>query len=120
MGMRVVVTRGAGFLGSHLCEPSIADGCGVVRRDDPSTGAANVAHLLDSDAFQLIRTDVTDHVHVTGPVDAVLDFASPASLVDYLRRPLATLKVDSICTLHGLLGSPVAGLRVAGRGGLVL
>ncbi|HST65771.1 MAG TPA: UDP-glucuronic acid decarboxylase family protein [Mycobacteriales bacterium] len=101
--MRVVVTGGAGFLGSHLCERLLADGCEVVCLDDLSTGAAaNVAHLLDSASFRLVRTDVTNFVHVPGPVDAVLHFASPASPVDYLRRPIATLKVGSIGTLHGL------------------
>ncbi len=103
MGMRVVVTGGAGFLGSHLCERLVADGCEVVCLDDLSTGAAaNVAHLLDSGSFRLVRTDVTNFVHVPGRVDAVLHFASPASPVDYLRHPIATLKVGSIGTLHGL------------------
>jgi dTDP-glucose 4,6-dehydratase len=104
MGMRrVVVTGGAGFLGSHLCERLMAGGCEVICLDDLSTGAAaNVAHLVDSGSFRLIRTDVTDFVHVPGRVDAVLHFASPASPVDYLRRPIATLKVGSIGTLHGL------------------
>ena len=103
MGMRVVVTGGAGFLGSHLCERLLADRCEVVCLDDLSTGAAaNVAHLQDSSSFRLIRTDVTNFVHVPGEVDAVLHFASPASPVDYLRRPIATLKVGSIGTLHGL------------------
>jgi dTDP-glucose 4,6-dehydratase len=103
MGMRVVVTGGAGFLGSHLCDRLIADGCAVVCLDDLSTGsAANVAHLLDSGSFRLVRTDVTDFVHVPGRVDAVLHFASPASPVDYLRHPIATLKVGSVGTLHGL------------------
>jgi dTDP-glucose 4,6-dehydratase len=101
--MRVVVTGGAGFLGSHLCDRLVADGCEVVCLDDLSTGAAaNVGHLLGSRAFRLVRTDVTDFVHVPGPVDAVLHFASPASPVDYLRRPIATLKVGSIGTLHTL------------------
>ena len=103
MGRRVVVTGGAGFLGSHLCERLVSDGCEVVCLDDLSTGSAgNVAHLVGSGAFQLIRTDVTNFVHVPGPVDAVLHFASPASPVDYLRRPIATLKVGSIGTLHAL------------------
>jgi dTDP-glucose 4,6-dehydratase len=103
MGQRVVVTGGAGFLGSHLCERLVADGCDVLCLDDLSTGAAaNVAHLVGSGSFRLVRTDVTDFVHVPGPVDAVLHFASPASPVDYLRRPIATLKVGSVGTLHGL------------------
>src|SRR4051794_14454750 len=103
MGMRVVVTVGAGFLGSHLGERLVAEGCEVVCLDDLSTGSAgNVAHLQESGSFRLVRTDVTDFVHVPGAVDAVLHFASPASPVDYLRRPIATLKVGSIGTLHAL------------------
>jgi len=103
MGRRVVVTGGAGFLGSHLCERLVADGADVLCLDDLSTGCAgNVAHLRESGAFRLVRADVTDFVHVPGPVDAVLHFASPASPVDYLERPIATLKVGSIGTLHAL------------------
>ncbi len=103
MGVRVVVTGGAGFLGSHLCERLVADGCDVVCLDDLSTGAAgNVAQLVESGSFRLVRTDVTNFVHVPGRVDAVLHFASPASPVDYLRRPIATLKVGSLGTLHAL------------------
>jgi dTDP-glucose 4,6-dehydratase len=100
---RVVVTGGAGFLGSHLCERLLADGCEVLALDSFLTGTpANVAHLTDSDRFRLVKTDITDYVHVPGPVDAVLHFASPASPIDYLRMPIATLKVGSIGTLHAL------------------
>ncbi|HYT09043.1 MAG TPA: UDP-glucuronic acid decarboxylase family protein, partial [Mycobacteriales bacterium] len=103
MGMRVVVTGGAGFLGSHLCERLVSDGHDVLCLDDLSTGAAqNVAHMQETGAFRLVRADVTDFIHVPGPVHAVLHFASPASPVDYLRRPIATLKVGSIGTLHAL------------------
>jgi dTDP-glucose 4,6-dehydratase len=103
MVRRVVVTGGAGFLGSHLCERLVRDGSEVVCLDDLSTGTAeNVAHLRETDAFRLIRADVTEFIHIAGPVDAVLHFASPASPVDYLERPIATLKVGSIGTLHAL------------------
>ena len=103
MDMRVVVTGGAGFLGSHLCERLVAEDCDVVCLDDLSTGVAgNIAHLGGSGSFQLIRTDVTEFVDVPGRVDAVLHFASPASPVDYLRRPIETLKVGSLGTLHAL------------------
>ncbi|MBI1758327.1 MAG: SDR family oxidoreductase [Actinobacteria bacterium] len=103
MGRRVVVTGGAGFLGSHLCERLISDGADVICLDNLSTGhPANVAHLRESPRFRLLRTDVTDFIHVPGPVDAVLHFASPASPVDYLRHPIATMKVGSIGTLHAL------------------
>lgn len=101
--MRVVVTGGAGFLGSHLCESFVARGDEVVCLDNFLTGTPeNVAHLVEQPGFRLVRTDVTDYVHVPGPVDAVLHFASPASPIDYLRVPIETLKVGSIGTLHAL------------------
>jgi dTDP-glucose 4,6-dehydratase len=100
---RAVVTGGAGFLGSHLCERLLAEGYEVLCLDDLSTGAAvNVAHLAEAGAFRLVRTDVTDRMHVVGDVDAVLHFASPASPVDYLRLPIETLRVGSVGTLHAL------------------
>ena len=100
---RVVVTGGAGFLGSHLCERLLADGTEVVALDSFLTGTPeNVAHLAGDDRFRLVRADITDYVHVPGPVDAVLHFASPASPIDYLQLPIETLKVGSIGTLHAL------------------
>jgi dTDP-glucose 4,6-dehydratase len=100
---RVVVTGGAGFLGSHLCERMLADGCEVVALDNFLTGSPdNVLHLMADPAFRLVRADVTDYVHVPGPVDQVLHFASPASPIDYLQLPIETLKVGSIGTLHAL------------------
>jgi dTDP-glucose 4,6-dehydratase len=100
---RVVVTGGAGFLGSHLCERLLGDGCDVIALDNFLTGSpANVAHLLDHDKFRLVKADITDYVHVPGPVDLVLHFASPASPIDYLQLPIETLKVGSIGTLHAL------------------
>ncbi len=101
--MRVVVTGGAGFLGSHLCEWFVGQGHEVVCLDNFLTGSpANVAHLAEAEGFRLVRADVTDFLHVSGAVDAVLHFASPASPVDYLRLPIQTLKVGSIGTLHAL------------------
>jgi dTDP-glucose 4,6-dehydratase len=100
---RAVVTGGAGFLGSHLCARLLQDGYEVLCLDNFVTGGPrNVAHLLPSERFRLIRADVTDYVHVPGKVDAVLHFASPASPVDYLKLPIETLKVGSIGTLHAL------------------
>jgi dTDP-glucose 4,6-dehydratase len=100
---RAVVTGGAGFLGSHLCENLLLAGWDVVCMDNFLTGSpVNVEHLLSSDSFQLVRSDVTDFIHVPGPVDAVLHFASPASPIDYLRLPIHTLKVGSKGTLHAL------------------
>ena len=100
---RAVVTGGAGFLGSHLCERLLHDGYEVVCLDNFSTGhPENVAHLMEDERFRLVRADVTDYVHVRGPVDLVLHFASPASPIDYLQLPIETLKVGSIGTMHAL------------------
>ena len=100
---RVVVTGGAGFLGSHLCTRLLADGCEVIALDNFLTGTpGNVEHLMEHDGFRLVRADITDYVHVPGPVDQVLHFASPASPIDYLLLPIETLKVGSIGTLHTL------------------
>jgi dTDP-glucose 4,6-dehydratase len=98
-----VVTGGAGFLGSHLCERLLLDGYEVVCLDNFVTGTpANVAHLAETGPFRLVRSDVTEHVYVAGEIDLVLHFASPASPVDYLRLPIHTLKVGAIGTLHTL------------------
>ncbi len=100
---RAVVTGGAGFLGSHLCEALLDRGDEVVCLDNFLTGSPdNVAHLTPNPGFRLVRSDVTDYLHVGGPVDIVLHFASPASPVDYLKLPIETLKVGSIGTLHAL------------------
>jgi dTDP-glucose 4,6-dehydratase len=100
---RAVVTGGAGFLGSHLCERLLLDGYSVLCLDDFCTGSpANVAHLPDLGPFRMIQADVSDFVHVVGEVDVVLHFASPASPIDYLQLPIATLKVGSLGTLHTL------------------
>lgn len=101
--MRVVVTGGAGFLGSHLCERLVARGDEVVALDNFVTGdPANVAHLADSPRFELRDVDVTRDVTVEGAVDLVLHFASPASPVDYLQLPIETLEVGSIGTMRAL------------------
>jgi dTDP-glucose 4,6-dehydratase len=100
---RVVVTGGARFLGSHLCEGLLRRGDEVVCLDNFLTGTPdNVAHLMGNPAFTLQRCDLVEFVHVPGPVDLVLHFASPASPIDYLRLPLQTLKVGSIGTWHAL------------------
>jgi dTDP-glucose 4,6-dehydratase len=98
-----VVTGGAGFLGSHLCEHLLDRGVEVVALDNFLTGSpGNVLHLMENPGFRLVRCDVTDYVHVPGPVDLVLHFASPASPLDYLKMPIETLKVGSLGTLHTL------------------
>ncbi len=100
---RTVVTGGAGFLGSHLCEQLLADGHEVVALDNFLTGTPrNVEHLMEHDGFRLVKTDVTEYVHIPGPVDQVLHFASPASPIDYLLLPIETMKVGSLGTLHAL------------------
>ena len=103
MVRRAVVTGGAGFLGSHLCERLVEEDYEVICLDNFLTGAAtNVDHLRERDGFRLVRADVSDFIHVGGPVDAVFHFASPASPIDYLQLPIHTLKVGSIGTLHSL------------------
>jgi dTDP-glucose 4,6-dehydratase len=109
---RVVVTGGAGFLGSHLCEALVAQGAHVICLDNFLTGAPrNVAHLLEHPRFTLRRTDLVEFVHIPGPVDLVLHFASPASPIDYLRYPIQTLKVGGIGTWHALGLAKAKGAR---------
>ncbi|HET7876598.1 MAG TPA: UDP-glucuronic acid decarboxylase family protein [Methylomirabilota bacterium] len=101
--MRVLVTGGAGFIGSHLCELLLARGCEVVCMDNLLTGSrANVAHLRGP-RFTFIQHDVTEFITVDGPLDYVLHFASPASPIDYLELPIQTLKVGALGT-HKALG----------------
>ncbi len=100
---RAVVTGGAGFLGSHLCTALLERGVDVICLDNCLTGTpTNVAHLMEHPAFRLARCDLTDYVHVPGPVDLVLHFASPASPIDYLQLPIETLKVGALGTWHAL------------------
>jgi dTDP-glucose 4,6-dehydratase len=101
---RVLITGGAGFIGSHLCERFLADGSEVICMDNLVTGSAdNVAHLFSDRRFTFIQQDVTNYIYVKGPLDAILHFASPASPVDYLELPIQTLKVGSLGT-HKALG----------------
>jgi dTDP-glucose 4,6-dehydratase len=104
MAARAVVTGGAGFLGSHLCDRLLAEGIDVVCIDNLLTGSlANIDHLFGRDGFTFVKHDVTNYIHVPGRVDFVLHFASPASPVDYLELPIQTLKVGSLGT-HKALG----------------
>jgi dTDP-glucose 4,6-dehydratase len=101
---RVVVTGGAGFLGSHLCRELLDAGNEIIAIDNLITGSLdNVAELSVRDGFSFIEHDVSNHIEVPGPVDAVLHFASPASPRDYLEHPIKTLKVGSLGT-HNTLG----------------
>jgi dTDP-glucose 4,6-dehydratase len=105
---RIVVTGGAGFLGSHLCDTLLERGDQVVAIDNMSTGSmANIEHLFGRPGFTFVDHDVSAYVWVPGSVDAVLHFASPASPRDYLDMPIQTLKVGSLGT-HNCLGLSLA------------
>jgi dTDP-glucose 4,6-dehydratase len=102
--MRVLITGGAGFLGSHLCDRFLAEGHTVIAMDNLITGHTdNIAHLAGNDRFSYIKHDVTNYMFVEGALDAILHFASPASPVDYLELPIQTLKVGALGT-HKALG----------------
>ncbi len=101
---RVLITGGAGFLGSHLCDRFVAEGYEVVCMDNLITGSTeNISHLLGNPQFRFVHHDVTNYIFIDGEVDAILHFASPASPIDYLRFPIQTLKVGSLGT-HKALG----------------
>jgi dTDP-glucose 4,6-dehydratase len=102
--MRILITGGAGFLGSHLSDLLIAKGHHVVCMDNLITGRPeNIAHLMGHERFRFIKYNVCDYLHIDGPLDAILHFASPASPQDYLELPIATLKVGALGT-HKALG----------------
>jgi dTDP-glucose 4,6-dehydratase len=101
---RTLITGGAGFLGSHLCERFLAEGHEVICMDNLITGNPdNVAHLIGNPNFSFVHHDVTNFIYVAGELDYVLHFASPASPIDYLKLPIQTLKVGSLGT-HNALG----------------
>jgi dTDP-glucose 4,6-dehydratase len=101
---RALVTGGAGFLGSHLCDRLLAEGIDVVCMDNLITGSlANIEHLFGHEGFRFVKQDVTDYIHVPDRLDYILHFASPASPIDYLNLPIQTLKVGSLGT-HKALG----------------
>ena len=99
-----IVTGGAGFLGSHLCERLLKEGHRVTCLDNLLTGSTdNIAHLIGNEDFQFYKFDVTNYIYIEGKVDNILHFASPASPIDYLEHPIHTLKVGSMGT-HKALG----------------
>jgi dTDP-glucose 4,6-dehydratase len=102
--LRTLITGGAGFLGSHLCDRFLKEGHEVICVDNFITGSPdNIAHLIGHERFRLIELDVTNYIYVAGALDYVLHFASPASPVDYLKYPIQTLKVGALGT-HKALG----------------
>lgn len=104
MAGTVLVTGAAGFLGSHLCDRFIHEGYKVIGMDNLLTGnIRNIEHLFGNDQFQFVKHDVSEYTHVSGDLDYILHFASPASPKDYLKLPIQTLKVGSLGT-HKILG----------------
>lgn len=102
--MRILITGGAGFIGSHMADRLIAEGHQVIAMDNLVTGdVKNIQHHRSNPNFEYIYHDVSNHIHVTGPLDWVLHFASPASPIDYLQLPIQTLKVGALGT-HNALG----------------
>ena len=101
---KVLITGGAGFIGSHLADLFVERDCDVVVMDNLLTGdIRNIEHLIGNPRFQFIRHDVTEYIHVPGKIDSILHFASPASPIDYQEYPIQTLKVGSLGT-HKALG----------------
>jgi dTDP-glucose 4,6-dehydratase len=106
--VRILITGAAGFIGSHLCDRFLYEGHNVLGMDNLITGnVRNIAHLAGNPHFLFVKHDITNYIYVSGDVDAVLHFASPASPIDYLKYPIPTLKVGALGT-HNALGLALA------------
>jgi len=105
---KILITGGAGFLGSHLCDRFIKEGYSVIAMDNLITGSmSNIEHLMPLENFEFYHHDVSKYIHIPGELDYILHFASPASPIDYLKIPIPTLKVGSLGT-HNCLGLALA------------
>jgi dTDP-glucose 4,6-dehydratase len=112
-GKRVLITGGAGFLGSHLCDRFLKEGCKVIAMDNLITGNENnVAHLKSNPEFEFRLHDITKYIEIEGELDYILNFASPASPIDYLKIPIETLKVGALGTLNCLGLAKAKGARI--------
>ena len=110
--MRVLITGAAGFLGSHLCDRFLAEGDEVVGLDNYITGRpANIAHLSADKRFSFVEQNISEYTEISGALDGVLHFASPASPIDYLKLPIETLKVGSLGTINALGIAKAKGAR---------
>ncbi len=110
---RILITGGAGFIGSHLSERFLAEGHEVIAVDNLLTGDRdNIAHLFANPKFTFLEQDITNYLYVAGPLDAIMHFASPASPVDYLELPIQTLKVGSLGTHKALGLAKAKGARI--------
>ena len=115
-GKRVLITGGAGFLGSHLCDRFLKEGCKVIAMDNLITGNKNnLVHLNSNPEFEFRLHDITKYIEIEGELDYILNFASPASPIDYLKIPIQTLKVGALGTLNclGLAKAKSARILVA-------
>jgi dTDP-glucose 4,6-dehydratase len=110
--MRVLITGGAGFLGSHLCDFLLSQGYRIVCMDNLITGSTtNIQHLKDNESFEFVQHNVAEYIRVDGKIDYVLHFASPASPIDFLRLPIQTIKAGALGTLNALGVAKANGAR---------
>jgi dTDP-glucose 4,6-dehydratase len=111
--VRILITGGSGFLGSHLADRFLREGHSVIAMDNLITGNTdNISHLAGRDDFKFVKHDVTNYIYLDGPIDAIMHFASPASPIDYLKYPIQTLKVGALGTHNALGLAKAKGARI--------